>query len=274
MPQQSEHPRRCPVFSHAAARRRPLARCLLLGLLCLACVALLRPTPAPAEPIRLTVGVESIDYPPYGSFRNGDYEGFARDLLDSFAIEYGYVMIYVALPVKRLYQEFLETRTLDLKFPDSESWHRSRRKGLNVRYSEPVCTYTDGILVRPGDLGKGMGAIHTLGILAGFKPWLLEPPIDPKSIRLSENLSISGLLGKGLMGRVDGVYANVEVARHLLAAMGLEDKLVYDPDLPHASGFYRLSTIKFPLVMREFDEFMRTRRELVQSLRRKHGLDR
>ena len=227
-----------------------------------------------AEPIRLTVGVERIDYPPYGSFRHGDYEGYARDLLDSFAIEYGYIMVYVPLPVKRLYQDFLETRTLDLKFPDSPDWHPGRRKGLHITYSAPACSYTDGILVKPENLGKGMGAIKTLGILAGFKPWLLTPPIQPKSVKVSENASISGLLGKGLVGRVDGVYANVEAARHLLRAMGRSDQLVLDPDLPHTTGFYRLSTIKRPLVLREFDHFLKTRSELVASLKKKHGLDR
>jgi hypothetical protein len=247
---------------------------LAAALLALCALTLLCAGSALADPVTLTVGVERIDYPPYGSFRHGDYEGYARDLLDSFAIEYGYSMTYVPLPVKRLYQDFLETRTLDLKFPDSPDWHPSRRNGLDIAYSDPVCTYTDGILVKPEQVGKGMKAIRTLGILAGFKPWLLDPPIDPKSIKVSENLSVSGLLGKGLMGRVDGVYANVEVARHLLAAMGRPGQLVLDPCLPHTTGSYRLSSIRHPQVVREFDEFLKARAGLVDSLRRKHGLDR
>ncbi|WP_394699840.1 substrate-binding periplasmic protein [uncultured Pseudodesulfovibrio sp.] len=227
-----------------------------------------------AGAVELKVGVERIDYPPYGSFHNGDYEGFARDLLDSFAIEYGYSMTYVPLPVKRLYQDFLDTRTLDLKFPDSPDWHPGRRKGLRIVYSDPACMYTDGILVKPDKQGKGMEAIDNLGILAGFKPWLLNPPIDPKTITVSENASISGLLNKGLMGRVDGVYANVQAARHLLSSMGCENQLVYDPDLPHTTGFYRLSTIKRPQVVREFNRFLETRPDLVRSLKKKYGLDR
>lgn len=271
MPSRSVH-RSAPRSALWAAARRALLPALCA--LCVFCVPALSPGPGRAEPVRLTVGVESIDYPPYGSFRNGDYEGFARDLLDAFAIEYGYTMDYEPLPVKRLYQEFLETRTLDLKFPDSPDWHPGRRKGLDIAYSAPVCLYTDGILVKPENLGRGMGAIKILGILAGFKPWLLDPPIDPKKIDISENLTISGLLGKGLRGRVDGVYASVQVARHLLTAMGLRDRLVYDPTLPHVTGTYRLSTITCPRVMRQFDEFLKTRAPLVDSLRRRHGLDR
>jgi hypothetical protein len=266
-----KHPARRPPERHAAPRRLPL---LASALLAFCALTLLCAGKAPAESEALTVGVERIDYPPYGSFRHGDYEGYARDLLDSFAIEYGYTMVYVALPVKRLYQEFLETRDLDLKFPDAPDWHPSRRKGLNIVYSDPACSYTDGILVKPENLGKGMGAIRTLGILAGFKPWLLDPPISPKSIKVSENASISGLLAKGLVGRVDGVYANMEAARHLLTAMGRRDQLVLDPDLPHVTGSYRLSTIKHPRVLREFDEFLQNRSELVDSLKKKHGLDR
>ncbi|MGE4421519.1 MAG: substrate-binding periplasmic protein [Pseudodesulfovibrio sp.] len=265
------HPAKRPPERNAAlCRLWTLAAALVAAcLLALVCAG-----PAPAEPVELTVGVERIDYPPYGSFRQGDYEGYARDLLDSFAIEYGYTMVYVPLPVKRLYQEFLETRTLDLKFPDSPDWNPARRRGLHIAYSDPACSYTDGILVKPENLGKGMGAIRTLGILAGFKPWLLTPPIDPRTIKISENASISGLLGKGLMGRVDGVYANVEAARHLLSAMGRADQLVLDPGLPHMTGCYRLSTITRPLVMQEFDRFLKTRSKLVDALKRKHGLDR
>lgn len=264
------HPATRPKTRNAASRRprRPAA-----ALLVLCALALLWAGPVRAERIELTVGVERIDYPPYGSFRHGDYEGFARDLLDSFAIEYGYTMVYVPLPVKRLYQDFLETRTLDLKFPDSPDWHASRRKGLHIVYSAPVCSYKDGILVKPENLGKGLGALKTLGILAGFKPWLLDPPLDPKSVKVSENASVSGLLGKGLMGRVDGVYANVAVARHLLKAMGRSGQLVLDPGLPHTTGYYRLSTIKRPLALQEFDEFLKTRSGLVDSLKRKHGLE-
>ena len=260
-----------------SAARRTTHRALLRfvpALLALCALLALPIIPASAEPARLTVGVERIDYPPFGSFHHGDYEGFARDVLDSFAIEYGYTLVYVALPVKRLYQEFLETRTLDLKFPDSADWHPGSRKGLNITYSAPVCEFTDGILVKPEDVGKGMARIRILGILAGFKPWLLDPPIDPKRIKISENMSISGLLGKGLRGRVDGVYANVEVARHLLENMGLRNRLVLDPGLPHMTGHYRLSTIKHPRALREFDEFMEKRPELMESLRRKHGLKR
>jgi hypothetical protein len=242
------------------------------ALLVLCALTFLRAGQAPAEPVELTVGVERIDYPPFGSFRHGDYEGYARDLLDSFAIEYGYAMTYVPLPVKRLYQEFLETRTLDLKFPDSPDWHPSRRKGLHIVYSAPVCSYTDGILVRPENLGKGMGAIKTLGILAGFKPWLLTPPITPRSIKVSENASVSGLLGKGLMGRVDGVYVNEQVARQLLKEMGRPDQLVLDPCLPHITDSYRLSSIKRRLVMWEFDRFLKKSSQLVDALKRKHGL--
>jgi polar amino acid transport system substrate-binding protein len=252
---------------------RPLAATLFVLCALATCYA----GSALAEPVKsveLTVGVERIDYPPYGSFQHGDYEGYARDLLDSFAIENGYTFVYVPLPVKRLYQEFLETHSLDLKFPDAPNWHPSRRKGLNITYSAPACSYTDGILVKPGNLGKGMGAIKTLGILAGFKPWLLTPPISPGAIKVSENASISGLLGKGLRGRVDGVYANVEVARHLLSAMDHPGQLALDPDLPHITGFYRLSTIKHPRTIREFDRFLKIRSALVDSLKKKHGLDR
>ena len=268
----------CPAplpVSRAVSERLKSIPCgrtvLLFFILCL----LFHPAgPAQAERPCLTVGVERIDYPPYGSFLHGDYEGFARDILDSFAIERGYNLVYVPLPVKRLYQEFLDTRTLDLKFPDSETWNKGRREGIKIFYSVPVCEYTDGILVTPKNLGKGIKAIKTLGIIAGLKPWLAIPFDVKDSLTVSENLSVSGLLGKGIRNRVDGVYTNLMVASRLLEDMGSKDKLIFDPGLPSATGDYHLSTITHPKVLREFDEFMKTRTELVNSIRRKHGLDR
>ena len=241
-------------------------------LACCCALLLCAPRPAPAGDRQLTVGVESLDYPPYGSFRRGDYEGFARDLLDSFAIERGYTLVYTPLPIKRLYQEFLETHTVDLKFPDSSAWHPSLRKGQTVHYSEPVCRFTDGIMVKPEDVGKGVERIKILGIIAGFKPWLLKPAMDPRKVSVSENASISGLLGKALIGRVDAIYVNAEAASHLLAEMGLKDKLVLDTGLPHMTGDYRLSSITHPEVVAEFNEFLRVRAGLVKSLKEKYGL--
>ena len=228
--------------------------------------------PARAEARALTVGVEDLTFAPYGTSRDGDYQGFARDLLDAFAAQYGHELQYVPLPIKRLYQEFLETRVVDLKFPDSSEWHPSKRKGLEIFYSEPVCRYTDGIMVRPEHLGQGMERIKILGILAGFKPWLLKPAMSPKKLTVSENASLSGLLGKALLGRVDAIYVNREAADHLLRQMGLRDRLVLDPDLPFKIGDYRLSTINSPDVMREFNEFLKRRADVVNALKRKHGL--
>ena len=240
-----------------------LAALLALALCCL---------PARTDARSLTVGVEDLTFAPYGTARNGEYEGFARDLLDAFAEQYGHQLTYVPLPVKRLYQEFLETRTLDLKFPDSEQWHPSKRKGMNILYSDPVCRYTDGIMVRAEDLGKGLGRIRSLGIIAGFKPWLLKPALSPKRVTVSENASLSGLLGKALLGRVDAIYVNEAAARHLLRQMGLKDRLVLDPDLPFLTGDYRLSTLNSPDVMGEFNAFLQRDAALVDDLKRRHGL--
>lgn len=46
-------------------------------------------------------GVEDLAYSPIYTTRHGRYEGYARDLLDSF-----YTFSYRALPIKRLYADF------------------------------------------------------------------------------------------------------------------------------------------------------------------------
>ena len=70
-----------------------MTKCFAL-LLCLLALPV-----AAQEDIR--VGVELQPYQPYSDVENGEYRGYARDLLDAFAAEYGYRFVYMPLPVRR-----------------------------------------------------------------------------------------------------------------------------------------------------------------------------
>jgi polar amino acid transport system substrate-binding protein len=82
---------------------------------------------------------------------------------------------------------------------------------------------------------------------------------------------IDSLLAMAMSDRVDGVYLNPQVVRHQLynnAGSGL----VFDPKLPYQDDHYFLSSIKHPEVIAQFDAFLTSQAELVQSLKDRHGI--
>mgnify|MGYP006207779997 CR=1 FL=1 len=123
---------------------------------CLALLLCLFVLPALAQE-DIHVGVELQPYPPYSNVENGEYRGYARELLDAFAAEYGYRFIYSPLPVRRLLGDFLSGR-VDLKFPDHPQWNADQKAGQRIHYSAPAAPYIDGILVKPAHLGQGLVA--------------------------------------------------------------------------------------------------------------------
>lgn len=71
--------------------------------------------------------------------------------------------------------------------------------------------------------------------------------------------------------RVDGVYLNPQVVRHQLYN-NAESGLVFDPKLPYQDDHYFLSSINHPEVIEQFDAFLTSQAELVQTLKERHGI--
>ena len=77
-----------------------------------------------------------------------------------------------------------------------------------------------------------------------------------------------------MIGRVDGVYANVDVVKHLLASeLDKPGALEFDEALPHTRSAYHLSTLKHPEVIEAFNAWMKDRAGLLERLKKKHGLN-
>ena len=73
---------------------------------------------------------------------------------------------------------------------------------------------------------------------------------------------------------MDGGYANIAVVRYQLEKMGKDPlALVFDPNLPHTRDSYRVSTIKHPKLIEEFDLFLNQERHLVEQLKQKFKLE-
>lgn len=219
------------------------------------------------------VGVENIEYLPQYTYKDGEYGGFARALLDAFARDRGHVFEYRALPVTRLFAEFINL-DIDLKYPDNEKWSAEQKAQASVVYSNPVVAYIDGVNVLPDRLGKGAGAVQVLGAVRGFTPWDWLGPVKSGAVKLQENNSFIALLETALRGRVDGAYGNIAVVAHALdTELKQPGALVFDPGLAHTRGYYHLSTIKHPRLVAEFNDWMVSHAAAVTALKAKFAVE-
>jgi hypothetical protein len=227
------------------------------------------PAAGGAVPRTLIVGVENIDYLPFYRWRaKAGYDGAIRTILDAFAKDRGYRLIYRAYPIRRLYAQ-LVTGRIDLKFPDNPEWAPGAKANYRVYYSNPILHFVDGTIVPSGHVGRGVAAIHTLGTLLGFTPVAWTGRIAAHQVTLRENPRLGQLLRQVVLGRVDGAYVNVAVARHLADALHIPPhSLAYDPALPHSNGTYRLSSAIHPRLIADFDAWLAAHRTLIREVER------
>lgn len=230
-------------------------------------------SPAAAGPRDLVVGVEELDYFPAYSVQDGEYRGAAREILDAFAKDRGYVLIYRPLPIKRLFAELL-SGGVDLKFPDNAFWAGDIKKGHEVVYSKPLIRYIDGVLVTPDNVGRGADGVRTLGTVSGFTPFAWMDRIKDGRVQVKENPRMDLLLRQAMLGRFDGVYASVAVAHYTLERqLGNPGALVFDPRLPHSRDAYALSSLRRPEVVAEFDAWMTANAALIQDIKDRLGAE-
>jgi polar amino acid transport system substrate-binding protein len=222
----------------------------------------------------VVVGVEAIDYSPVYGVRDGQFQGAAREILDAFALATGHRLIFEALPVKRLYAE-LNHGGIDLKFPDSPDWQPALRQGRKTTFSRPIINYIDGTIVRREVLAEGPEAVHSLGTIAGFTPFAWSERLRSGAVELKENSSFEQLLRQVQTKRIDGAYCNVAVALNTVDSLsGLAGTLAFAPNLPHVADSYRLSSVKAPELIAEFDEWLGRNGKQVADIIARTGAER
>ncbi len=223
------------------------------------------------EKTAFIVGVENIEYYPMYAFRDGEYVGYAREVLDAFANDQGYTFEYKPFPLLRLFKKFLEEQTVDFKYPDNQYWQADMRKGKNVYYSEPVVGYVDGVMVLPERKGAGLEKLERLGVVLGFTPWEYLEQIETKKIKQENCSNYLSMLEITLKKRVDGAYSNIDIANyHLENTLKKPGALVFDPDLPYTQSSYLLASIKHPEIIKEFSAWMEENSEFVESLKKSY----
>ncbi|KIL98341.1 ABC-type amino acid transport/signal transduction systems periplasmic component/domain [Paramagnetospirillum magnetotacticum MS-1] len=221
----------------------------------------------------IVVGVEAIDYSPVYGMRDDRFQGAAREILDAFAAARGHRLTFQALPVKRLYAE-LNRGGIDLKFPDSPDWAPALRQGDGPVFSKPIIEYIDGTIVRREALTTTPDGIHSLGTIAGFTPYAWNEWLKSGAVELKENSSFEQLLRQVQTRRIDGAYGNVAVALNAAENIaGLAGSLAFAPNLPYVADSYRLSSVKAPDVIAEFDLWLSKNPKLVAEIIARTGAE-
>ncbi len=243
--------------------------CLLL------CLPAVYATAGPAKQV-YTIGVQDFsDYLPYSQVKKGSYTGFNRELLDRFAASQGYLFIYKPRPIKRLYMEFMAGE-FDFKYPDNPYWSASFKKSrkVTIRYSDPVVKYIDGVMVRSDKQGSDINQLHTLGVVAGFTPFLYLPRIQSGAITQQDVPSYERLLQLVILGRLDGAYSNISVSRYYLdKILDKKGALVFNPSMPYTQSYRYLSSIQHPEIIEKFNQFLFQNRQRLQKLKDKYGVE-
>jgi ABC-type amino acid transport substrate-binding protein len=226
------------------------------------------------EQKKFRVGVELLAYfPAYNFSTHGPGDSASYAILESFARDQKIEFEYVALPVNRLYKDFLD-KNLDFKFPDNPKWRSDLKGSSKVLYSEPVFDYIDGTMVLPAHTGGGKDKLKKVGSVLGFTIWDYLTEIKEGHIKASEYPDFGELLRAGLKGLVDGVYINIAVGNyHLEEKLKQPKALVFDSALPHTRDSYRLSTLKHPKLLERFSNYLKTQSKDLDMIRKKYKVN-
>ncbi len=174
---------------------------------------------------------------------------------------------YLGIPLKRLVFASLN-REVEFRYPDNAYWKADQKQGYNIAYSDPIVSYVDGTFVRKDRMPMENDDIKTLGTVLGFTPSLYLKLIKSGKIQLLENSNRHGLLRQIENGRIDGGYMSVVVANYQLSLTGKRPAtIVFAKHLPFKKSSYHLSSILRPLVIEEFNDFLKNKKTLIDDLK-------
>lgn len=212
---------------------------------------------------KINLGVESINYYPlYGTFDSNDkninvFNGLAADVFELYnKSQNNFQIIFKPMPIKRLFQEYLEhNSSIDAKFPDNPYWAADLKKEKDIKYSQSILNYTDGIFVLSSNKNAKVSDIKILGTMAGFTPIKFINEIKNNKIKIEESNNTMSLIEKLKQKRVDFIYVNKYVGQCKIAKLKYND-IIFDESLPYTSSKFYLSSIKYPELIKSFNSFL------------------
>ena len=216
------------------------------------------------------IGTEDINFYPHYNFTRADSTGFANDVLQLFAREYGYQFSFQPLPVKRLYHEL--DNLVDFIYPDNPGWAKFQGSQAKRTFSEPLIYNLGTTLVLPVNKNIHLQHFRTLAVIHGFTPtaWLyLRNQYRFKLYEVPNAISAVNLV---LKGELQGADVEYNVAQHILRTQQQEGALVVAEQLPVTRISFHLSTIRHPQVIQQFNRFLLSHQADIAALKHKYQL--
>ncbi|MDX1677451.1 transporter substrate-binding domain-containing protein [Arsukibacterium sp.] len=239
----------------------------LYGLAMLFNVADLTVLPAQTH---FVVGTEDLSFYPHYDFTRSGKRGFANDVLQAFAAQYGYKFSFQPLPVKRLYHEL--DNSVDFIYPDNPAWHSFQGDLARRFYSDAVISNLGVSMVLPERQQIRIRQVRNLAVVRGFTPvkWLSLKQFHKFEIfEVATPLSAISLV---LRGQLDVADLEYNVASHLLSELQQPHALVVAAHLPFTQVGFHLSTTRHRDVLANFDQFLADNQLLLAELKRRYGL--
>lgn len=226
-----------------------------------------------SKPDQFIIGVENVDYLPYYSpQKTHGYHGIAFEVLAEFAHDAGYTLQFKPMSVAALCSA-LESGTIDFKFPYDSEWDCPGLMQKDVVQSVGFIPYSEGVFTRPGRTINGIGGIARLGMLVGFTPIGFEQAIADDKLMLVRYSSPLTLLKAALRDDVDGAYISVEVGTYYLSnELDSREGLKFNTNLPLRRASYHLGTKQFPVIISQFNDWVKQNQKLIRYIASKYGV--
>ncbi|WP_281559912.1 hypothetical protein [Thalassomonas sp. RHCl1] len=226
-----------------------------------------------AEAKTFIIGVEDVSYYPIYDFSSSKGHGpsFTKELLSTFFEKHQYAYRFVALPIKRFNQWYID-EGIDFKFPDNVRWQRAAEKHLDITFSDPVLRLMSGVYMLKSRLPVQRDEVKSLGTILGFHPTLWLDKIKAKQVILQEESSPLSLVKHVLHGNLDATNIDGNVVRYNLGSLKRSGELVLNKSIRHESYAYHFSTIKYPEVIAQFNAFLKSHASLVKTLKQKYHI--
>ena len=217
------------------------------------------------------IGVEDISYYPYFDFPS-DNNSFAKVLFDQFAKDNAHQVRYLPLPIKQ-FPKWLYEENIDFKFPDNARWQEDRNKHqLKIHFSDEIVAMTAGTLVVAKNKHKKEEFFKHIGTMTGFYPTLWMKQIEQGKVIIYEDSSSKILVKHLVNGLVDGLDIDLAVANDGLKKLHMQEKLVINEHLTKQIYSYHMSTVKYPEIIKQFNQWLVKRHKYIETLKAEFGI--
>jgi len=217
------------------------------------------------------IGVEDVAYYPLFDFKSNK-NTFSKELLDKFAASKGYTFVYLPLPIKRFDKWLLEEK-IDFKYPDNSRWYPDPNLKNQYSFSHSTIKLVAGTTVLKSFLQKDIAEFKSIGTLLGFYPTTWLEQIKSGQVALYEDVSTKILIRQLISNNIDGIDIEPSVIKHYLTELGHSAKeVVIDKRYRYDVYDYHFSTIKYPKIIKEFNQFLSKNKELIKKMKVKYNI--